>query len=214
MNNQLPQLSAEELRVLGTLIEKSRTTPDYYPMTLNALTAGCNQKTSRRPVVEYDEATVAAAINSLKGQSLVATAVGAGSRVVKYKHNFLTVYEVGDAALALLCLLFLRGPQTAGELNTNSGRLYEFSSLESVLGHLSGLATMEPPFVRELPRRPGQKEARYVHLFGDTPEEPDEVAPTPPPAQAAALEERLTLLEREVAELRELVERLTKELLG
>src|SRR6218665_2878097 len=108
----LPQLSAAEQRVLGALIEKSKTTPDYYPMTLNALTAACNQKTSRRPVVDYDEETVVLALNSLKGQSLVSTAVGGTARTTKYKHNFTTVYPLSNAELAVLCLLFLRGPQT------------------------------------------------------------------------------------------------------
>src|SRR3954464_9762497 len=114
----LPNLSAEEQRVLGALIEKSKTTPDYYPMTLNALTAACNQKTSRSPVVDYDEETVVMALNSLKGQSLVATAIGGGSRVIKYKHNFVTVFDISPEELAILCLLMLRGPQTPGELNT------------------------------------------------------------------------------------------------
>src|SRR5688572_21923269 len=161
----LPILSAEEVRVLGALMEKSKTTPEYYPLTLNALTLACNQKTSRNPVVEYDEETVVLALNSLKGQSLIATAIGGGSRAAKYKHNFGTVYPIADSQIALMCLLFLRGPQTPGELNTNSNRLFEFSSLESVQDALRELATMSPPFVRELPRRPGQKEARYTHLF-------------------------------------------------
>lgn len=214
MEQELPQLGADEIRVLGTLIEKSRVTPDYYPMTLNALTAGCNQKTSRRPVVDYTEQEVATGINSLKGQSLVATAVGAGSRVIKYKHNFLTVYPVTDAELAILCLLFLRGPQTAGELNTNSGRLHEFASLESVLENLERLASAEPPYVRELPRRPGQKEVRFAHLFGDSPEETEEAVAETGTRSNNALEERLGQVERELAELKETVARLMKELMG
>lgn len=215
MEHDIPQLSAEELRVLGTLIEKSKTTPDYYPMTLNALTAGCNQKSSRRPVMELEEAVVQAAINSLKGRSLVATAVGAGSRVVKYKHNFLTLFEVSDAQLALLCLLFLRGPQTAGELNANSGRLYEFASLESLLGHLEQLAQAQPPYVKELPRRTGQKERRFAHLFGDVPEETEETGQDPQPRSSVAqLEERLSQVEQELAVLRDTVARLMKELTG
>src|SRR6187401_706384 len=130
--DMIPHLTPPEIRVLGSLMEKSKTTPDYYPMTLNALTAACNQKTSRSPVVEYDEETVVEALNSLKGQSLVATAIGGGSRVVKYKHNFTTVYDISPEELSILCLLMLRGPQTPGELNTNSARLYEFKSLEEV----------------------------------------------------------------------------------
>lgn len=203
MEKELPLLSAEEQRVLGTLIEKSKTTPDYYPMTLNALTAGCNQKTSRRPVVEYDEPTVVMALNSLKGQDLVATAVGGGSRVVKYKHNFLTRFSASDAELAILCLLLLRGPQTPGELNTNSGRLHEFMSLESVQDTLNALSHAEPPFVRELSRRPGQKETRYVHLFGENPVQDDELVPEEPARRSVNdLEARVTALEQELAELK------------
>ncbi|MES2679603.1 MAG: YceH family protein [Bacteroidota bacterium] len=215
MEKELQLLSNEEQRVLGVLIEKSKTTPDYYPMTLNALTAGCNQKTSRRPVVDYDESTTMMAVNSLKGQSLVSTAVGAGSRVVKYKHNFFTLYPVNDAELAILCLLFLRGPQTPGELNTNSGRLHEFSGLESVQEALNRLSQMEPPFVKELPRRPGQKETRYAHLFGES-QEPDEDQPLTEPAMRPlnAMEERLSLLEKELAEVKETLAKLVKELMG
>ncbi len=202
--NSLPLLTAPEIRVLGALMEKSKTTPDYYPMTLNALVAACNQKTSRSPVVEYDEATVVEALDGLKGRSLVATAIGGGSRVTKYKHNFGTVYPVSDAALAIMCLLFLRGPQTPGELNTNSGRLYEFSSLDSVSGVLNELSSEEPAFVKELSKRPGQKEARFVHLFGDVPEH--SVAEVIQPSgfsHKAALEERVSYLERELAALKE-----------
>src|SRR6478735_23649 len=157
MENQIPLLTAQEQRVLGTLLEKSKTTPDYYPMTVNALAAGCNQKTSRRPVTDYDESTVISTINGLKTLGLVTTAIGGGSRVNKYKHNFSVRFTLSDAEEAILCLLLLRGPQTPGELNTNSGRLHEFTSLESVLETLHGLAQAEPPFVKELPRRPGQK---------------------------------------------------------
>ncbi len=215
MEKELQKLSAEEQRVLGVLVEKSKTTPDYYPMTLNALTAGCNQKTSRRPVVDYDEGTVLAAVNSLKGQSLVATAVGAGSRVIKYKHNFMTLYQVNEAELAILCLLFLRGPQTPGELNTNSGRLHEFSSLESVQNTLLAMSDAQPPFVKELPRRPGQKEARFTHLFGDTVEFEDE-SPSPEIGIKTAnpLEARVEVLEKELAEVKETLAKLVKELMG
>lgn len=216
MEKEISLLSSEELRVLGTLIEKSRATPDYYPMTLNSLTAGCNQKTSRKPVVEYSEQTVAAALNSLKGQSLVATAVGAGSRVIKYKHNFFTLYNVSDAELTILCLLMLRGPQTAGELNTNSGRLYEFSSIESVLENLDKLSQAEPPFVKELPRRPGQKETRFIHLFGETADdaEDESMEPATRAAHPHPLEERLSQVERELAEVKETLAKLVKELMG
>lgn len=216
MEKELPQLSPEELRVLGVLMEKHKTTPDYYPMTLNALAAGCNQKTSRRPVVDYDEPTVMAAVNSLKGQSLVSTAVGAGSRAVKYKHNFLTLYPLTDAELAVLCLLFLRGPQTGGELNTNSGRLHEFVSLESVQETLLKLSEAQPPFVKELTRRPGQKETRYAHLFGESNEMEEEKTGSAEHNSGAphVLEERLSAVEIELAEVKETLARLMKEWMG
>jgi uncharacterized protein YceH (UPF0502 family) len=122
----LPVLDAPELRVLGVLMEKSKTTPDYYPMTVNSLIAACNQKTSRKPVVNYDEETVVLALNTLKKRALVSTATGGSDRSVKYKHNFGIVFPVVPSDVAIICLLILRGPQTPGELNTNSGRLYEF----------------------------------------------------------------------------------------
>jgi uncharacterized protein len=209
----LPVLNPVEIRVLGALIEKSKTTPEYYPMTLNALTAACNQKTSRNPVVAYDEETVLNAVNSLRSQSLVATAVGGGSRVVKYKHNFSTVYDISEAALALLCLLFLRGPQTPGELNTSSGRLYEFSSLESVQGTLRDLSFASLPYVRELPKRPGQKEARFIHLFGGEVSVTDDYTTIEPARRAVPeLESRLEAVEKELAEVKETLARLVKEL--
>jgi uncharacterized protein YceH (UPF0502 family) len=204
MENQLPLLSAEEQRVLGTLLEKSKTTPDYYPMTVNALAAGCNQKTSRRPVSDYDESTIVSTINSLKAQGLVNTAVGGGSRVLKYKHNFSVRFTLSDAEEAILCLLLLRGPQTPGELNTNSGRLHEFTSLESVLETLNGLMQAEPPFVKALPKQPGQKEGRYAHLLGESelPEDDIPVAEAIRP-NVAELEARVSALEKELAELKE-----------
>jgi uncharacterized protein len=213
--SNLPILNAVELRVLGSLIEKSKTTPDYYPMTLNALTAACNQKSSRKPVVEYDEGTVVIALNSLKGQSLVSTAVGGTARTTKYKHNFTTVHPVSQAELAILCLLFLRGPQTPGELNTNSGRLYEFQSLEEVHEVLHALTQREDPFVRELPKRPGQKEARFAHLLGEMMDQEDDEMPEEPARRSVnELEARLSLVEKELSEVKEHVAKLMKELMG
>jgi uncharacterized protein YceH (UPF0502 family) len=210
----LPVLNAVEQRVLGALIEKSRTTPDYYPMTLNALTAACNQKTSRYPVVDYDEETVMQALNSLKGQSLVATAVGGGSRVLKYKHNFTTVFPMEPNELALLCLLMLRGPQTPGELNTNSARLYEFRSLEEVHHTLNRLMSGEAPYVKEIPRRAGQKEARFIHLLGDSTDIAEEsFAAEPRSKPLSDLETRLGLVETELAQVKETLARIAKELL-
>jgi len=212
----LPVLSNVELRVLGSLIEKSKTTPDYYPMTLNALTAACNQKTSRYPVTDYDEESVVLALNNLKGQSLVATAVGGGSRVVKYKHNFTTVHEIEPEQLAVLCLLMLRGPQTPGELNTNSARLYEFRSLEEVYSVLNKLMNAEYPYIKELSKKPGQKEARYVHLLGEEMQEDVDVQNDLPQEPARRhlndMEARIIALEKELAEVKETLAKITKEL--
>jgi uncharacterized protein len=214
MEKELPQLNDVEIRVLGALIEKSKVTPDYYPMTLNALTAACNQKSSRKPVVEYDEPTVVIALNSLKGMSLVSTAVGGTSRVVKYKHNFTTIYPVSPAELAVLCLLFLRGAQTPGELNTNSGRLYEFSSLEEVHGVLEKLMRHEPPFVKEISKRAGQKERRFVHLFSEYIEQEEDLSEEPARRSVSDLETRLYAVEKELAEVKETVAKLMRELMG
>src|SRR6201985_3442558 len=175
----LPVLDAPELRVLGVLMEKSKTTPDYYPMTVNSLIAACNQKTSRKPVVNYDEETVVLALNTLKKRGLVSTATGGSDRSVKYKHNFAIVFPVIPSEVALICLLMLRGPQTPGELNTNSGRLCEFESIQDVQEVLKKLATNEPPYIVQLPRRAGQKEVRYAHLLAGEPDLSDDEADEP-----------------------------------
>lgn len=211
----LPVLTDEEIRVLGALIEKSKTTPEYYPMTLNALTAACNQKSSRKPVVEYDEETVVIALNSLKAMSLVSTAVGGSSRTIKYKHNFTTVYPLSEGELAILCLLFLRGPQTPGEINTNSGRLHEFSSIESVIETLNKMSLGEIPFVKELAKRPGQKEARFIHLLTDkVPDMSDETHEEPARKSVSELEARLSKVENELGDVKQTLAELIKELKG
>lgn len=201
----LPHLSAEEQRVLGSLIEKSVVTPDYYPMTVNSLTAACNQKSSRKPVVEYSEETVLNALHSLKAQSLVSTAVGASIRATKYKHNFTTVHPLSDGELAIICLLLLRGSQTPGELNTNSGRLHEFSSLSSVLEALDKLRSYPQPFVKELGRQAGQKETRFIHLLGDVALEPENYTHISDSLTKTNtdLEARVSALEAEVTDLKE-----------
>ena len=210
----LPALDDAELRVLGSLMEKSRTTPDYYPMTVNSLIAACNQKTSRNPVVQYNEETVVLALNTLKKRGLVSTATGGTDRVVKYKHNFAIVYPVIPSQVAIICLLILRGPQTPGELNTNSGRLYEFESIEDVQDLLTELSPGDHPFIKQLPRRPGQKEQRYVHLLGGSADWSDENAFEEPAriSSGGGLEARVAKLERELAELREAFDKLMKEL--
>ncbi|MES2284230.1 MAG: YceH family protein [Bacteroidota bacterium] len=215
VSESLPILNSIEIRVLGSLIEKSKTTPDYYPMTLNSLTAACNQKTSRKPVVQYDEETVVIALNSLRKMGLTSTATGGTSRSVKYKHNFTLVFPLTTAELAVMCLLFLRGPQTAGEINTNSARLHEFESLEEVLEVLEKLAHAEPPLVQQLPKRAGQKEVRYTHLLGETIDLDEEELPEEPARKSVnEMEARLTIVEQELAVMKESLEKLMKELMG
>jgi len=209
----LPLLNPEEIRVLGSLMEKSKTTPDYYPMTINSLTTACNQKTSRKPVVQYGDDTVVQALNTLKKRGLVSTATGGSIRSIKYKHNFAIVFPVLPSEVAIICLLMLRGPQTPGELNTNSGRLHEFESIEEVQEVLERLSSEEMPFLMQLPRRPGQKEQRYAHLLAGVPEiidddEEEEVHTR----SSGGLEARVTKLETELAELREAFDKLMKEL--
>ncbi|MGZ3945355.1 MAG: YceH family protein [Mucilaginibacter sp.] len=212
--DQLPQLDDAELRVLGSMMEKSRTTPDYYPMTVNSLVAACNQKTSRHPVVQYDTETVVNSVNTLKRRGLVSTATGGTDRVVKYKHNFAIVYPVIPSEVAIICLLILRGPQTPGELNTNSGRLYEFDSIEEVQEMLDKLSSGDQPYIKQLARRPGQKEVRYVHLLGGSTDWTEEnFASDAPSRSSGELEARLTKVETELAELKEAFDKLMKELM-
>lgn len=205
MKKELPILNSVEQRVLGSLIEKSRTTPDYYPMSLNAITAACNQKSSRNPIVNYTEEEVQKALNSLKAISLVSTAIGGGSRTIKYKHNITTVYPLHDGQLAAICLLLLRGAQTVGEINTNSGRIFEFHTLEAVLETIESLKNLEPPFVKELPRKSGQKETRFIHLLGEYSLEENEHVESTRSVKQADLEERINELEKEIDELKKRV---------
>lgn len=209
----LPILSAEELRVLGVLMEKSKTTPDYYPMTLNGLTTACNQKSSRKPVVDYVEETVILALDTLKKKGLISTATGGSIRAVKYKHNFAIVFPVVPAEVAVICLLLLRGPQTPGEINTNSGRLYEFESLEEVQSVLEKLSQPETPFIKQLPRRSGQKEVRYAHLLGgEIVFEEEEISQEPARKSAGELEARVAKLEEDYLSVKEALDKLMKEL--
>lgn len=201
-----PALSAIELRVVGALIEKSRTTPEYYPMSINALTAACNQKSARHPVTSYSEEEITQAVQSLKGRSLVATAVGGGSRTIKYKHNFGTVYDISDGGLAAICLLLLRGPLTAGEINSNSARLYNFRDLGEVLTTLEVLRSGEAPFIKELPKKAGQKENRFAHLMGEGSElEFDEEISEGEAQKKSVLEERVSKLEEELEHIKSIL---------
>ncbi|WP_017259266.1 YceH family protein [Pedobacter arcticus] len=215
-NKTLPILSSTEIRVLGALMEKSKTTPDYYPMTLNGLTAACNQKSSRKPVVEYDEETVVLALDSLKKKGLTSTATGGSSRATKYKHNFAIVYPVVPSQVAVMALLFLRGALTPGEINSNSGRLYEFDSLDDVQEVLEQLSSDETPFIVQIPKRAGQKEARYVHLFAGEPDlnYEDEAVAEPARKSVGELEARIATLEENYAQLKTDFDKLMKEWIG
>jgi uncharacterized protein YceH (UPF0502 family) len=199
----LPSLSAEEQRVLGSLIEKSKTTPDYYPMSLNGLQSACNQKTSRSPIVQYDEEIIVKTLDSLKKKGLVSTVTGGTGRVVKFKHNLGIVFPLVPSELSIICILLLRGAQTAGELNTNSGRLYEFDTLDEVQSTLEKLREGNAPFVKVLERRPGQKEVRYVHLLGDVPKFVAEPSSNLNTASMEMLESRVKTLEKELSELKD-----------
>ena len=206
---------AVELRVLGSLIEKQRTTPDVYPLSLNALRAACNQSTNRDPVVAYDELTIRAALDRLSRKRSVRLASGAGSRAVKYRHLVDEALRVEGPELSLLAVLMLRGPQTLGELKQRSERLHAFASLAEVEQTLDGLA--ERGLVARLPRRPGQKEERYAQLLGGDRRERMGAAPesetpaTPADAPVEMLEARVDRLERAVASLQQALESLSAE---
>jgi uncharacterized protein YceH (UPF0502 family) len=217
----LPTLSPVEARVLGTLVEKQHTVPDSYPLTLNALTMGCNQKTSRAPVMELSEAEVQAALDSLKGRTLVIETTSA--RATRYSHNAERVLQVPSQSTALLAVLMLRGPQTAGELRINSERLHRFGDILAVEAFLRELA--ERGLVRELPRVPGARETRWAHLLSGEPAPAPEGAAATAHAAAdghdavtvgeiAALHARIDQLQHELATLTETVERLRAQLGG
>jgi hypothetical protein len=194
---------AAELRVLGCLIEKQRTTPDVYPLSLNALRLACNQSTNRDPVVDYDEPTIRAALEKLSNRQWARLASGPGSRAVKYRHLFDEALGLTGAETSLLAVLMLRGQQTVGELKARTERLHRFESLPQVDEMLNALAARE--LVVRLERRPGQKEERWAHLLGGD-NEPTRTAGQEPPQPPSALEERVERLEAEVAELRRLLE--------
>ena len=222
-------ISAEEARVLGCLLEKERTTPDAYPLSLNALVAACNQSTNRAPVVQYGEPTVEAALDELRERSFVRRGVYPGSRVIKYRHVLDEALAVGPAEAAVLCVLLLRGPQTPGELKSRTERLHPFADLVAVEDALDRLAARDEPLARRLAREPGQKEARVRELLTDaatavTAMVPDDAPlderpqpepartpakdPSPPAGDRRGLADRVEALEGEVAALRAELDRL------
>jgi uncharacterized protein YceH (UPF0502 family) len=166
MDDPLPPLDAAEMRVLGSLIEKQITTPDYYPLTLNALTNACNQLTNRDPVVAFDDQTVVRALDKLRDKRLATLFTGAESRVAKYKHTLTDALLLTPGEVAMLCVLLLRGPQTLAELRTRTERLFRFDTTAEVEETLNALSTRQPqPLATKLPRLPGTKEARFTHLL-------------------------------------------------
>jgi len=202
------QLSLLETRVLGTLYEKERTVPDSYPLTLNALVSGCNQKTSRSPVMEASDAEVQAALDSLKSANLVMET--SGGRVSRYTQNLERVFQVPSQSAAILTVLMLRGPQTTGELRINCERLHSFADISAVQGFLDELAARPAgPLVVELPRLPGARENRWAHLLSGTPKVEAVVPASPAKDDLSATVARL---EGEVAALKELVARIAKQL--
>ena len=200
-------LSDVEVRVLGALIEKDITTPDYYPLSLNALVNACNQKNNRDPVMALNEDAVRAALESLQGQRLAGPASGADSRVTKYEHRMQEVFNFDRRETALLCVLMLRGAQTPGELRGRAERMYRFEELEDVNAALDKLSQRDPALVAVLPRQPGTKESRWMHLLsGNAP--PAEAAPVRESFsgdndRVARLEHEVGELKREIAEMRE-----------
>lgn len=197
-------LTPVEARILGVLIEKAKTTPDVYPLTLNSLTTGCNQKTSRDPVMNLAEAEVLAALEDLRHRTLVLETYGASGRVMRYAHNFGRVYDLPGAAVDLLGVLMLRGPQTVSELRANSERLHHFADVSAAEGYLEELAERaEGPLVAKLAKQPGSREHRWAHLLCGEVEACAPEMTLPPPVMPPDLEQRVAKLEREVAELRD-----------
>jgi uncharacterized protein YceH (UPF0502 family) len=202
-------LNETEVRVLGSLVEKQLTTPEYYPMTMNALVAACNQKSNRDPVVSYDESTVTAALDSLRDKNLVYTFHGSTSRVVKYKHMLPNVYELDPQETAVLDVLMLRGPQTVGEIRGRTDRLFDFTGLSEVQETLDKLARHDEPLVIRLERQVGQKDARYAHLLsGDVdiaslPVSRERLTPGAQDGRIEQLESQLNSIKSEIGQLKE-----------
>ena len=207
-------LTDTEVRVLGSLVEKQVTTPEYYPLSLNALTLACNQKNNRNPVTSLSEDEVSQALESLREKNLAYVFYGSTSRVPKYKHVMTEVLHLSSADLAVLCVLMLRGSQTIGEIRGNGARLHEFASLEEVEATVNSLITREPDrLVIRLPRQPGQKEVRYVHLLSGEPdvEAIASVETFSPGRRKSSESERVEKLEQDVSTLTGQVQQLQQQ---
>jgi uncharacterized protein YceH (UPF0502 family) len=215
----MTKLNEVEVRVLGALLEKEITTPDYYPLSLNALINACNQKSNRDPVMALDESAVRQALDSLNEKSLAGQATSADSRVPKYAHRLQEVFNFDRREMAVLCVLLLRGPQTPGELRGRTERMYKFDDLGVVESALHRLMEREPPLVKKLARQPGTKESRYAHLLaGDVegwiaPAEAQPVAATggQDEQRISRLETEVQILRTEIADLRQQLEGFRKQ---
>jgi uncharacterized protein YceH (UPF0502 family) len=207
-------LNPIEVRVLGSLIEKQITTPEYYPLTLNALIAACNQKNNRSPVTSYAESDVEEALYTLREKNLAYVFHGSTSRVPKYKHVVPEVMHLSPPEVAALCVLMLSGPQTVGEIRTRGSRMHEFTGLEEVEETLRALAAREEePLVMKLPRQPGQKDARFIHLLSGAPdiEAVSESAPAERSIRRAADNDRVAALEQQVQTLNQQIAALSEQ---
>ena len=203
-------LTTTEIRVLGCLLEKEMTTPDYYPLTLNSLTSACNQKSNRDPVLSLDETEVVKALDTLRFKGMAMQASGEGSRVPKYRHTLAEKMYFEPEQLAILCELFVRGPQTLGELRSRCERMFPFADTAAVENVLLELNDSEGPLLVKLPRQPGQKEQRYAHLFSGSPEIAESIDEPPPEAARMKVAEddaRISRLEQELADLKTEFER-------
>jgi uncharacterized protein len=212
------ELNEIETRICGALVEKQLTTPEYYPLTLNALIAACNQKSNREPVVAYDEQTVERALENLRDKNLVYVFYGSTSRVPKYKHMLPNLYEMDERETAVVCVLMLRGAQTLGEIRERTGRLYEFSGLGEVSETLDALMRRDEPLIAKLERQAGQKEVRYAHLLsGESAAQSANVLPATKQTSGnqteriERLEQEIELLRGEISVLRETFEEFRKQ---
>jgi uncharacterized protein YceH (UPF0502 family) len=214
MNTPELNLSEVEARVLGSLIEKDITTPDYYPLSLNALVNACNQKNNRDPVMTLDESSVRQALASLQERRMAGPAGGADSRVAKYEHRLQEVFNFERRETALVCVLLLRGAQTPGELRGRCERMYRFETLDDVQAGLQRLMEREPPLARVLARQPGTKESRYMHLFSGDAGVPEESDPVILQRAVRRVEEgsRLSMLEGQVESLKQEITELKRQL--
>jgi uncharacterized protein YceH (UPF0502 family) len=208
MNDSHTGLAPNEIRVLGALVEKDATTPEYYPLSLNALVNACNQKSNRDPIMSLDESSVRDALEGLHERGLAGPASGADSRVTKYEHRIYEALKLSRPEVAVLCELLLRGPQTPGELRGRAERMYRFESIEDVLATLRRLIDREPALVQMLPRQPGTKESRYAHLLGSEitglmESRSTEVEERESPSRIEKLETRVDQLQAELEKLRQ-----------